>query len=580
MPNAARNRLVGATLVVARRWAYPVLGHGTGQARPLLFLACLWLPGCSDAPDEVASAGLPAVPSAQSLRFGTSNPMVTFDPHLADTGPQFSTYLTLVYDGLTLLNIESAFEPHPGLATSWSWPDDNTIDLTLRRGVRFIDGERFDAHAAKANIDRLMELKGPRINTVASMYAADVLDEYTLRLHLNYPDPTLLYNLGLSPGLMVSPAAFDNPDLDLNPVGTGPWLYDRARSTLGEVLHFVPDPDHWDPEFHDAPPIAVHKLANNRARLNALISGQIDLAIVGATEAEPARDQGFAVTSRANRWFGLTILDRAGDLVPEMGDPRVRQALGFAVDRQAIADAVYFGHARPTSQPMHRDNLGHDPELESFFSYDPARARALLDEAGIDTFTFTVPVTAGSIPQYEAVQAYLRRVGIDMRIRVIEPGSVAALARSRDYPVNTIGYPNFDPDSRHPAIWSVTAGFNPFGYEDPRLERLAAEAIRSLDEDLRARNYREYFNVVVKDVLTLVYLQIDDLVIYDADKLTGVRIGRYIDPLLREIRVKPAARALARSTGVGPAAADASLRRLESAGLLDSNDLESPGPPP
>ena len=523
---------------------------------PLLLLACLSFPGCSDEHDGMAGAGLPVIEAPETVRFGTSNPMVTFDPHLADTGPQFSSYLTLVYDGLTALNLESPFEPHPALATSWTWPDEKTIDLTLRRGVHFIDGERFDAHAAKANIDRLMELKGPRINTVASMYAADVLDEYALRLHLHHPDPTLLYNLGLSPGLMVSPAAFDNPDLDLNPVGTGPWLYDRARSTLGEILHFVPNPDYWDPAFRDAPAVDVHELLNNRARLNALISGQIDLAIVGPTEAAPARDLGFAVTSRANRWFGMTILDRAGELTPGMGDPRVRQALGFAVDRQAIADAVYFGYARPTSQPMAPGNLGHDPELESFFSYDPARARALLDEAGLDTFTFTVPVVAGSVPEYEAVQAYLRRVGIDMRIKVIETGSIAAIARSRDYPVNTIGYPNFDPDARHPAIWSVTAGFNPFGYEDPRIERLATEAFQSLDEQLRARNYREYFNVIVKDVLTLVYLQIDDLVIYDADKLTRVRVGRYIDPMLREIRLKRGTNALAATrVDPGPAAA-------------------------
>ena len=477
-------------------------------------------------------------PIGRTVRFGTATPMVTFDPHVADTGPQFSTYLTLVYDGLTRINLESFSDPLPGLALSWTWPDETTIDLSLRRDVRFIDGVRFDAHAAKANVDRLMALKGPRINTVASMYAAEVVDDYTLRLHLHYPDPRLLYNLGLSPGQMVSPAAFENPDLDLEPVGTGPWLYDRARSTLGEVLHFVPNPDYFDPAFHDAPPIDVVELANNRARLNALISGQIDLAIIGATEAEPATDKGFAVATRANRWFGLTILDRAGDLVPAMGDPRVRQALGFAVDRQAIADAVYFRRARPTSQPMRRGNLGHDPALESFFSYDPDRARALLDEAGIDAFTFTAPVPASTVPQYEAVQAYLRRVGIDMRIEVIEPGSIAALARSRDYPVNTIGYPNFDPDSRHPAIWSATAGFNPFGYADPRLERLAAEAIASLDEELRERNYREYFNIVVKDVLTLVYLQVDDLIAYDADKLAGVRVGRYIDPMLREIRIK------------------------------------------
>ena len=162
--------------------------------------------------------------------------------------------------GLTALNLASPFEPHPSLATSWTWPDDNTIDLTLRRGVRFIDGERFDAHAAKANIDRLMELEGPRINTVASMYAAEVLDDYTLPPAPAFPGPDA--------AVQPRPVARDDgesrrlrhPDLDLNPVGTGPWLYDRARSTLGEVLHFVPNPDHFDPKYHDVPGIDVQEL--------------------------------------------------------------------------------------------------------------------------------------------------------------------------------------------------------------------------------------------------------------------------------------------------------------------------------
>ena len=495
------------------------------------------MPGCAPGEDATDGAGPPADTAARTVRFGTGTQMVTFDPHLADTGPQYYTYLTLVYDGLTHTNIADLLKPHPGLAASWTWRDDRTIDFFLRRGVRFIDGEPFDAHAAKANIDRLFRLEGPRINTVASIDAAEVVDDYTLRVRLHYPDPTLLYNLSHSPGLMVSPAAFDNPDLDLNPVGTGPWIYDRDRSTHGEVQRFVPNPDYFLPGFDDAPPLDIHLLINIRARLNAMISGQIDVALVTPAEAAPAREAGFAVTSASNRWFGITILDRAGELIPELGDPRVRQALGFAVDRQAIADTVFFGYARPTSQPMAAGNLGHNPELEGFFSYDPERARALLDEAGVETFTFAIPVSPGSTAAYEALQAYLQRVGIDMRIKVIDGASIAAIARSREYPVNAIGYPNFDPDSRHPAIWSVGAAFNPFAYEDPRLERLAAEALTSLDEELRERNYRAYFNVIVKDALTVVYLQIDDLVIYDADKLAGVRVGRNVDPMLREIRI-------------------------------------------
>ena len=500
-------------------------------------LCAAWLAACSGGEPPASS------PDAARVRFGTNNPLVTFDPHLADTGPQFSSYLTLVYDGLTELDPADPLRPIPGLATGWTWRDAVTVDLPLHQGVRFSDGTPFDAHAAAANIERLIRLAGPRINTVASLQGASAVDDFTVRLHLHHPDPTLLYNLALSPGMMVSPAAFDNADLDLNPVGTGPWRYDKARSKIGAVHRFGPTGAHFNPRHRDVPAVDVHVLTNRRARLNALISGQIDIAIVSPTEAAAAEDLGFGIARRANRWFGFTILDRIGESTLPLGDARVRQALGFAVDRRAIAEAVFFGYARAASQPM-VEGLGHVPQLENFFTYDPARARALLAAAGFaDGFSFATPVLPDNSAEYEAVQGYLRDVGIDMEITVIEPGTIATHARSKTFPVSTIGYPNFDPDSRHPAIWSATAAFNPFGHRDERIERLAEEARRSLDESLRERNYQRYFNILVKEVFSLVYLQLDDLAIYDAAKLCGVEVGRYIDPMLREIRLAAPAEA-------------------------------------
>lgn len=500
-------------------------------AATLCGLVSATLPACSKPGDETQPS---AVAADRTVRFGTATPLVTFDPHLADTGAPFETYLVLVYDGLTRLNTADFSKPYPGLATAWTWLDPTTVEFQLRRDVRFIDGERFDAHAAKANIERMLRLEGPRINTVTSMHTAEAVDDFTFRLHLHFPDPTLLYNLGMSPGMMVSPAAFDNPDLDLDPVGTGPWKYDRAHSAIGEVHRFGPNAEYYDAAFRDAPRLAIRPLVNNRARLNALISGQIDLAEVGPAETAPAQAGGFAISADSSGWLGLTILDRAGELVPELGDPRVRQALGFAVDRQAIADTVFLGYAQPALQPM-APGLGHHPALESFFSHDPDRARALLAEAGVDGFSFSVPVLPQNTALYEAVQAYLRQVNVEMRIKVIEPGTIEALARTREYPMNTIAYPNFDPDSRHQAIWSVTAGFNPFRYEDPRLEWLGRDARRSLDEELRARHYREYFNIVVKQVLSLPLVSFDEIVAYDPDRLTGVRVDRY---MLRDVRLR------------------------------------------
>ncbi len=502
---------------------------------PLCHRRCLWLlllaflTACSaDSDHKAAQAG--------TIRFATGTPLQTFDPHLADSGTTFSTYLTLVYDGLTLSNPDDMWDPLPGLARSWRWLDDTTIEFALVEGVVFSDGEVFDAGAAKANIDRMLRLKGPRFNTMATIRSASVVDPLTLRIHLHRPDPTLLQNLAGSPGMMVSPRAFGNDDLDLNPVGTGPWLYDKAHSTIGEVHRFTPRPDYFDPRTRNTANYAVYVLTNARARLNALISGQVDIAIVTALEAKPAADVGFSIATQPNRWWGMSLVDRNGELVPEFRDVRVRQALGFAVDRQAIADALFFGYARPASQPMLED-LGHVPDLDDFYRYDPEYARQLLASAGVTGFSFTVPCVPDASAEYEAVQHYLRKVGINMEIEVVESGSIAALARTRQYPVNTIAFPNFGPDSRHPAIWETTAVFNPFEVEGVRINELADQARVTMNEPMRYRNYAEYFGIIVREVYALVYLQIDDLIAYDEAKLKGVRVSRYVDPILRDIKV-------------------------------------------
>lgn len=492
-------------------------------------LLILAISGCGDSSREVDE-------ELHTIRFATATPLQSFDPHLSDTGPTFTTYLTLVYDGLTSINPDDPLVPLPGLAREWTWLNDTTIEFKLVDNAVFSDGTLFDAEVAKANIERMLRLQGPRFNTMASIRAIELIDALTLRIHLHQRDPTLLQNLALSPGLMVSTAAFDKPDLDLNPVGTGPWRYDQVNSVIGEKHHFTPNPGYFDSAIRSEVNLEVQILRGNRTRLNALIGGQTDLTPVTALEATQALAAGFSIAKRANRWFGFSILDRSGELVPELADRRVRQALGFAVDRESLADALFFGYARPASQPM-RAGLGHVTELENFYRYDPDHARQLLKSAGIQGFTFTAPITQGASSRYEAIQHYLREVGIDMKLEIVEPGSVAALARSKRYPVNTIAFPSFDPDSRHPAIWETTAVWNPFRNEGARINALANEAMTSADQGLRELNYRKYFEIIVKDVHSMVYLQIDDLLVYDSSKITGVRVSTYIDPHLRHVRL-------------------------------------------
>ncbi len=470
------------------------------------------------------------------VRYGTGTPMQTFDPHLADTGPAFSTYIALVYDGLTRADNEKMGQVVPGLASAWRWVDDRTIEFDLRPGVSFIDGEPFNAQAAKANIERMIEKSGPRIATVASVQSADAISELKLRVNLAYPDPTVLYNLALSPGMMVSPAAFDRQDLDLNPVGTGAWIYDKQHSRIGEVHRFRLNPNYFRGQPPGRAPFEIYVLKDARARLNALVSGQIDFTVMGASEADYARTSGFSIASRKNRWLGMTLLDRQGKLVPAFSDVRVRRALGYAVDREALAKVVYFGFAEPASQPM--VDLGHLKSLENYYTYNPTLSRSLLEEADAVGTHFEVPVVPASSAEYEVIQHYVNQVGFEMEIKIIEPGSIGPIARSLDYPINTIGYPNVDPDNRHSAIWGSDAAFNPFHNPTPRLDELARQARETLDEELRAALFEEYFQIVVTDVHSVVYLQVEDLVAYDASKLTDVTVSRYIDPNLRDVKLR------------------------------------------
>ena len=250
-----------------------------------------------------------------------------------------------------------------------------------------------------------------------------------------------------------------------------------------------------------------------------------DLAIMGRS---------FGSLSGAAAYDARADLDRNGEMVPELGDPRVRQALGFAVDRQAIADAVFFGFAHPASQPMH-EGLGHVTKLESFYRYDPERARELLREAGVDELSFVAPVLPDDSAAWEAVQFYLGKVGIKLEIELIEPGKAGPVSRTRVYPVNTITYPNFDPENRHRAIWGSNAIFNPWRVVNKRVDQLAEQARTSRDEGLRNRNFDEYFNTIVREAWSVAFLHIDDLVAYDGDKLSSVRLSGYIDPVLRRI---------------------------------------------
>lgn len=511
---------------------------------------CLTVVACGgdDSDDATAPSDAPAAADSTSggetvgtggpsgtYRYGGGADLMTFDAHRSQSGQAFSSYMTLVYDGL--VHVDENFEVQPALAESWEWVDPTHLNLVLREGVTFSDGTPFDAAAAKANLERALAAEGPRVNLIGRIDSIAAPDSTHLELTLSRPDAILLQSLGSSPGMMISPAAFDNPDLDRNPVGTGPYVYDAAASTPGSEYVFTAREGYYEPAYQHAAEIHVLPIADNTARFNALRSGQVDLALISPSEADTAKSEGFELLEAPNRWDGMTIIDRNGTLVPAFADVRVRQAIGYAVDRDALIDAVYLGYAEPTAQPFTEGEPGHDAALDDFYSYDPDRARELLAEAGYaDGFSFTYPTQESMSTAATAIQGYLAAVGIDMRIEMQESGSLGAVARTTDYPVIGFGYPARDPDSRAQAIWSSTAGFNPFKVEVPELDELAAAASEANDEAARDELFRQYAEIVVSEGISVIFATPLDLVAH-SDAVAAVSMTGFYDPFLRSITV-------------------------------------------
>src|SRR5699024_3918551 len=127
---------------------------------------------------------------------------------------------------------EADGEIGPGLATDWEYTNEQTLVMELRRGVTFHDGEEFDASAVQANIERAMSLPdaSPVTKTaVEPIEAVEVVDDYTVQFNLNRPAYGLVYDLAIQPGFMISPAAFDNADLDTEPIGSGMYQIEDVR---------------------------------------------------------------------------------------------------------------------------------------------------------------------------------------------------------------------------------------------------------------------------------------------------------------------------------------------------------------
>lgn len=371
----------------------------------------LFLGGCG-AGSGAQPAASGAAKTHTTLTLASGVEPQSLDPALSREA-QFVQYFQPAFD--TLIRRDEAGKVQPMLATKWETSDDQkTVTFTLRDDVKFTDGTKLSAEVVKGNLDRFKAAGGPLAASLASVASVVAADPMTVQVLLSQPNPALLYSLGGPAGYIQSPANFDSPTVNTQPIGSGPYELDRAATTPGSQYTFTKKADYWNKDLQKFDKIVIKPIKDESARLNALRSGQVDGMIATAKTVQAAKGAGVEVQTVPGDWQGLSLFDRAGTLTPELAKVEVRQAINYAIDKEALLKSVGQGLGAITSQIFSPASDAYVKELDNAYEYDMNKAKDLLKKAGLESgFTLKMPTSADMDPALApAIKDQLGKVGI------------------------------------------------------------------------------------------------------------------------------------------------------------------------
>ncbi|KMO39671.1 ABC transporter substrate-binding protein [Methylobacterium aquaticum] len=421
-----------------------------------------------------------------------------------------------VFEGLTRVDRDGQVQPQ--LAKSWTVsPDGLTYTFALQTGVRFHNGEPFDATTAKFALDAI---RAPgSVNPQKALYAviADVKapDPATLVLTLSKPSGNLLFWLGLPAAVMVDATSRDT--LKSNPVGTGPFRFAAWRK--GDRVELTRSPDHWNTarKVH-LDKVTFRFIGDPQAAVAALRAGDLDAyPLLPAPELYGAFQKDKAFTAVP----GLTemkVVAGMNNAAKPFSDKRVRQALMMAVDRKLLIEGAYSGYGVPIGSHYTPNDPGYK-DLTGLYPYDPAKAKALLAEAGYAkglTFTFKSPQMAYASRTAEILQAMFSEIGVTMTIVPTEfPAKwVQEVMRDRSFDMTVIAHA----EPMDIAIYANDPYY--FGYKNPAFADVVTKAAQATDEATRLARYGDAQTILAEDVPALFLFVLPKLSVWKA-KLTG-----------------------------------------------------------
>jgi peptide/nickel transport system substrate-binding protein len=494
-------------------------------ARLLLLAGALALPACAARESQTAPR------QGQSARPSEWNVVIPEQTGGADPFSEYGTnsqYQLPIHVLEPLAHVEmlpdgSSWGIVNDLAEHWSFPNPTTFEVEVRKGVQFQNGEELTAEHVKYAYDSVVFAEKPsrRAVTLKVLGDAEIVDKYTVRWHMPAPSSSVI---GTLYNMLIPPLARRNvsaEEFEAKPIGSGPYrVLEWPRD--GTVRLEAWDGYRLGKAFPER--LTIRTVPEPSTRVLELLAGTAQIAqtvpieSLGSIEGNSARE---VVSLKGS--FALSYVINLFKTSPPLRDSRVRQAMNYAVDREAIVKSVLGGRGSVLPGPLWPGWLGYSDGVKPY-AYDPEKAKALLREAGYpDGFAFKWTVTQGmfakDIEIAQAAASQLGKVGIVATLQPLERARLLAERSEGDYDVTELAWP---------IIWMPTTIFAftlDASYPDAKLmprwgaapdslveaRRLMKEAGAAASVDGMSTVYGELSKLVHDEAFWLFIHTVDDL---------------------------------------------------------------------
>ncbi len=438
----------------------------------------------------------------------------TLDPQKQGKMPDMNILIN-IFD--TLMTRDANGQLTPSLATEWKATSDTVWEFKLRKDVKFHDGEPFNAAAAKFSLDRLAnpDTKSP-IAELRNVKGVAIVDDYTIDITTDGPDPILPTKVVLFGGVMVPPQYIKEKGDDYfakNPVGTGPFKFVSWAKDNQVIMEA--NADYWRgaPKFKK---LTMRTIPNVADMVAALKTGEIDIAAAGLT-ADVAKDlkNNKDIDIVSADWI-RTFYINLDATKPPFDKKEVRQAVNYAIDVQSIIDSIFGGYAKRVSTIIPRQNFGYDATIKPN-EYNPEKAKQLLAQAGYPN-GLTVQFDADNLDSVvvQAFAAQLEKIGVKCTINFTDNATlIANMTAKKAAPMYYLGNTGWTMDAMSNFQSYVRSDRRYARLNNPELDKLVDLEEKTIDPAKRQAAFTTA-QQILKDEGYFIYL-------YQLDAILGIR---------------------------------------------------------